>query len=430
MIYFFKFLCLLIQIDQEMILKWFGLAQSTDLISAYEGQNNDPNDSFSTFSDHSSTEASIETVKLIIDGLWNKLQDGLTLAEIENILFFILLIRFLALAVRYNVKTSFYITCITLASAYLWYRHLIDVMLLYRTILLRIPFFHKLGLDALQLRILSEQAVRDDIIAGENVHWYNVGQLLYYTFTKGIVDVDPITGLKSYIDPISMIVADLDEPLKSKITPYYYKLYNKIVPKIFGTCSRYWTQLSGLVAYALITRIAKRYCPYLVRWHWTVLLILGFPEQILVFLTNRMMHFQSFVLLPQLIQSEQTGQLNISLLVEVNFLNIALSLIAVAHMSFVMIGLFHAICGQYIYIPFLVENAELHIGPRPKNSVYSGGYTSWQDKKEKEKKLESPFPRLWYGWLGKPRSIKWNPLQFIVNYLRKILRLTLKKWMK
>jgi hypothetical protein len=44
----------------------------------------------------------------------------------------------------------------------------------------------------------------------------------------------------------------------------------------------------------------------------------------------------------------------------------------------------HAIWGQYFYIPFFVENTELHIGPRPKNSIYSGGQ-AWQDPEEKKK---------------------------------------------
>jgi hypothetical protein len=45
------------------------------------------------------------------------------------------------------------------------------------------------------------------------------------------------------------------------------------------------------------------------------------------------------------------------------------------------------------------ENTELHIGPRPKNSIYSGGQTAWQDPEEKKK--FKPIPKLWYGWIGK-----------------------------
>jgi uncharacterized membrane protein YhdT len=36
------------------------------------------------------------------------------LADIENVLFFIVFVRFVILALRYNLKTSFYITCIGL----------------------------------------------------------------------------------------------------------------------------------------------------------------------------------------------------------------------------------------------------------------------------------------------------------------------------
>ena len=70
-----------------------------------------------------------ETFKLVIENLWQRVQDGLTLTDIENILFFILFVRFMILAFRYNLKTSFYMTCIGLCAGYLWYRHIIDIIL-------------------------------------------------------------------------------------------------------------------------------------------------------------------------------------------------------------------------------------------------------------------------------------------------------------
>jgi uncharacterized Rmd1/YagE family protein len=45
-------------------------------------------------------DVSLDTFRLIIEGLWEKIQDGLTLADIENVLFFILFIRFVILAFR------------------------------------------------------------------------------------------------------------------------------------------------------------------------------------------------------------------------------------------------------------------------------------------------------------------------------------------
>jgi hypothetical protein len=45
-----------------------------------------------------------------------------------------------------------------------------------------------------------------------------------------------------------------------------------------------------------------------------------------------------------------------------------------------------------------VENTELHIGPRPKNSIYSGKQHGKILKKKKN--LNRLFPKLWYGWIG------------------------------
>jgi hypothetical protein len=97
--------------------------------------------------------------------------------------------------------------------------------------------------------------------------------------------------------------------------------------------------------------------------------------------------------------------------------NLLITLVA-AQYIFIILGMLHALCGQYFYFPFLTENTELHIGLRPKDSVYSGGHTIWQNKRaymisrqasSKLKKYRfgtirsaySKLPRLWYGWLGR-----------------------------
>ena len=82
----------------------------------------------------------------------------------------------------------------------------------------------------------------------------------------------------------------------------------------------------------------------------------------------------------------------------------------------VFFGLFHAIWGQYFYFPFLVENTELHIGPRPKNSIYSGGQTSWQD--EKDLNIQRVFPKLWYGWFGTGTKSNGNLLISLQNLIK------------
>jgi len=427
MLYLFRLLLLLININQETVLNWFGIEDPTtrEIRQAIES-GYDFN--LSNIEPAPNTNVSLDTFRLIVQGLWEKIQDGLTLADIENVLFFILFVRFIILAVRYNLKTSFYITCIGLFAGYLWYRHLIDLISMYRSVLLKLPFLHKLGMDAVQLRSMQRQMVLTDLKLGENTHWYNPGQILYYAFTKGIINVDQETGLRYYIDPISMAISNIQEPTNSTILPLYYKIYNKIIPKIYEICSKFWTQLSGVAAYAVITRIGKRYCPYLVRWHWTFLLIIGMIEQIFIYFIYRVYYFQTFVLIPQ--AKSYGNYVDPSLVLQINVLNGVIACIVLAHIGFILFGLFHAIWGQYFYMPFFVENTELHIGPRPKNSIYSGGNTSWQDSEEKEKNLNRFFPKLWYGWFGRGTQNSWQINNKLNKFLKKILKKIKKQFRK
>lgn len=420
MLYFFKILLLLINIDQETILKWFGVESLTSKPISTN------NVTLSNIEVQAESPISFETLRLIVEGLWERVQDGLTLADIENLLFFILFLRFIILAIRYNLKTSLYITSIGLFAGYLWYRHLIDLISMYRSILIKLPYLHKLGIDAVQLRSMSRQMVLTDLKLGDNVHWYNPGQLIYYAFTKSIIKTDSETGLRYYIDPISMIVSNLKESDKLNILPIYYKIYNKIVPQAFEAVSKFWGQLSGIAAYAVITRIGKRYCPYLVRWHWTFLLIIGFIEQILVYFVYRVSYFQAAVLIPQ--TQVSNNFVDQSLILQVNALNVLIAFIISIHLGLVFFGLFHAIWGQYFYFPFLVENTELHIGPRPKNSIYSGGNTAWQD--EKNKNIQRFFPKFWYGWFGSGKTGNSNILQLFQRFIANILKYLRKQFQR
>ena len=395
MSHIFKFLPLVISIDSETLKNPF----NSQIIT--------------------SASVSVETIRLITEELLEKIQDGLTLNDIENILCFILFIRFIVLSLRYNLKTSFYITCIGLVAGYLWYKHLIDLISMYRSVLLQLPFVNKLGIDVVQLRSLNQEILATDLNLQENVTWYNPGQILYYAFKDGIRHIDPEAGFQHYIDPISMFVSNLQEPIKSPSFLIYYKIYNEIIPKISNICSKFWSQLSGVAAYAIITRIGKRYCPYLIRWHWTLLIILGMIEQILIYFIYRAYYFQTFILIPQI--KADTNNTDSNLAFQLVILNAIIAVVVLTHIGFIIFGLFHAIWGQYFYVPFLVKNTELHIGKRPINSIYSGGQTSWQDSKEKNES-----PKLWYGWFGRGISSTSN----IKNNLKKLLQNVFKKLKK
>ena len=409
MLYFFRLLLFLINIDQNIVVKCCDV-ENVNLQTPFSEDS--VNSLFSEIG--SSSFVLIDTLKLISNDMWRYFHDGLTLTDIENLLFFILFVRFFILAIRYNLKTSFLITCIGLFAGYLWYRHLIDLISMYRSILIKLPYLYKLGIDAIQLRTMNKQIILTDLKLGDNVHWYNPGQFLYNAFTNGFIALNQETGLRYYIDPISMIISKLTEEVKIEILPIYYKLYNIVIPQFFEAVSKFWTQLSGIAAYAIITRIGKRYCPYLVRWHWTFLLIIGFIEQVFIYFVYRISYFQANILIPQTQLLSYTDQ---NIILQVNSLNSLIAFIISLHLGLVFFGLLHAIWGQYFYFPFIVENIELHIGPRPKNSIYSGGKTAWQS--ESEKNTQQLLPKIWYGWFGRGTKNKKNILILFFNLVKK-----------
>lgn len=410
MLYSFRLLVLLINIDQKIVLNWFS-KQNFNLDNQFGGNN------VNALVNQTETFIPVEIFKVILKESWQRIQEGFTLADIENILFFILFIRFIILTIRYNLKTSFIITCIGLFAGYLWYKHLIDLISMYRSILIKLPYLYKLGIDAVQLRTMNKQVVLTDLKLGNNVHWYNPGQFFYYAFTNGIINTNQDTGLTYYIDPISMTISKLTEETKVDLLPLYYKFYNKIIPQFFEAISKFWAQLSGIAAYAVITRIGKRYCPYLVRWHWTFLLIIGFIEQILIYFVYRVAYFQTNILIPQTQLVNSTTQ---NILLQINSLNTLIAFLISMHLGLIFLGLFHAIWGQYFYFPFIVENTELHIGSRPKNSIYSGGMTAWQD--EKQKTNQRILPKFWYGWFGKGVSNTSNIFVLLFHSLQRKIK--------
>ena len=233
MLYLFILLLLLINIDQETVLKWFGIEDPT-IREARQAIINSNHLNFSNI--EQSTNISMNTLHLLVQGLFNKLQEGLNIVEIENILFFILFVRFIILAIRYNLKTSFYITCIGLFAGYLWYRHLIDIISTYSNVLIKTPFLQNFGKNAIQLQSLSRQNVLGNLKLEETIHWYNPGQIVYYAIRKAIVNIDPETGQKYYIDPFSMIISKFQESGNSTIISFYYKLlvlfYNKVYSRM------------------------------------------------------------------------------------------------------------------------------------------------------------------------------------------------------
>merc|ERR1711966_452360 len=176
-------------------------------------------------------------------------------------------------------------------------------------------------------------------------------------------------------DPISMLWTYLPTNIKFISDKIYYLLTLKIIPQIYRYVTIQLAGVSTIMAYTFLTRINKRYCPYLLRWHWTFLIGIAYLERPLVLVHNRLLYYLDNILIPN-------GQFE-----QCQLVTIMIITLVTGQYILILLGLLHALCGQYFYFPFVTETTELHIGPRPKDSIYSGGY--------------SLLPRLWYGWLGR-----------------------------
>ena len=374
-----KLFLLLINIDQETVLNFFGL--------------DDPNTYLNTSFDGVpvSTEMSIETLKLVFQGFLERYQYGLGLVDIENILLFITFVRFVILANRYNIKTSFYISCISLVAGFLWYTHLKDLIGWYG--------------DMISYNRLTSRYL-DDMLTEAYIEDAQDQKIMYLEF----INQNPLNFLKSSlvyaserngyrIDPISMLIANLPETLKIQASKGYYSIYGQIFPNIWRFIGGQLQEIAPLLMYVFIVRINKKYCPYLIRWHWTYLIVSSLFEGEIIRIMYRLYTYDSMVLIP----SERFDE---SALLQPIFM-----MVITMHYFLVCLGLLHAAFGQYFYILFLTENTEIHIGKRPQTSIYSGGYTSWQDGGSKQIEIMTndrkslKFPRLWWGWLGKQSNL-------------------------
>jgi hypothetical protein len=378
-----KLSLLLINIDQETVLNFFGIedpnnSQLLDLSYPILNQT------------AVSTEISFETLRLVFQGLLERYQNGLGLVDIENLVLFLIFIRFIILSIRYNIKTSFYICCIGLFAAGLWYFHLKDLFLWYRDMMLWNRFTSQFAEDSRTNEIITNYTQSGNLITEKEFN--NPINFIKYSLVEG----SKRDGYR--IDPISMIFARMPESIKIKTDQFYYSIFGGILPTTWKFLTQQVFEYLPLIMYLVVVRLNKKYCPYLIRWHWTLIMMFSIIESILLKFVQRLQYYWFIVLVPE--ERYREEELIMGILIA----------IVILHFLFVLFGLLHAACGQYFYFPFLVENAEIHIGPRPLNSIYSGGYTAWQNNEAQRIKWiamktkgswQLYFPRLWWGWFGR-----------------------------
>jgi len=418
-----KLATFLIQLDQETILNWFNVANPNIIDPDYQILYG------ATDLGPVSTNVSFETLRLIVQAVIDYSKQGLSLVDIENICLFITFIRFLVLAVKYNIKTSFYICCISLFAAGLWYLHSKDI-------------FNDYGqfIKALKLKGLTRAAnettrnMQSDIMGfkGTLVTEYRNqlgGKFAFddsevssaydiFNLKFALVKSSEQNGYR--IDPISMVFSRMPGFIRPITDKFYYVVFDQLLPQILNKAIFAIKTLSPIMAWVYITRVGKRYCPYLIRWHWTMVLTWDWIERYMFQFAIRLSIYASKL---QVLGNYDKPAV------------IALALRCVFYLEFLFLfyGLIHALFSQYFYIPFLTENTEMHIGPRAKDSIYSGGYTDWQEYKKEwtpygmEGRSQGRFPKLWYGWLGTDRQIPKKLKKFMGKFFKKVRKLLFRR---
>jgi len=431
MYYLFYTILLLLEITQETVLNWFNIESPLDQkITEYrELYDLIPTDNDSYIqqlqqNSESNSAFSLDTLRLVIEGYWEKIRDtGLGLSEIDDIIIVIVLIRLIVLTFRYNIFTGFVITCISMVAGYLWYSTFISTLFVYENALYKNALTFRLGVDANQIRRMMQAKVMS---SSYQIRLTNPIGVLIYAVGNGCV----YEGHR--IDPISMIMVNLPEefPKHEWIEGTYYLFYRKIIPVTTRAVLDFVDTFTSYAVYTLVTRVNKRYCPYLIRWHWTLLIIMKFFEPYITFLIYRINDYAYNIVEPRLLTLKEYGLSVTQTTFEMDVLDYVCFTIIAVHLTFLLFAMLHALCGQYFYLPFITENVELHIGERNKLDKYSGGYTAWQDEKLA---TGAQFrPRFWYGWFGRGTksdiSITSNIKKIFVIILKFILTPFISVW--
>jgi len=424
MYYLFYITLLLIEITQETVLNWFNIEvpldpKITEYNELYGLISTDNWDYVQPLQQNikPTTAFSFDTLKLIIEGYWDKIRDtGLGLSEIDDLIVIIVLIRLIVLTIRYNIFTGFTITCISVVACYLWYSTFISTLFVYENALYKNSLTFRLGVDANQIRRMLQAKVRS---SSYQIRLTNPFGVMIYALGTGSI----YEGYR--IDPISMIMANLPDtfPKHEWIEGTYYLLYRRIIPVTTRTILDFVDAFTSYAVYTLVTRVNKRYCPYLIRWHWTLLIIMKFFEPFITYLIYRINDYSYNIVYPQILKAKEYGLILSQSTFEMQFLNYICFTIIMIHLTFLLFAMLHALCGQYFYIPFLTENVELHIGERNKLDKYSGGYTAWQDDKLTP---GTQFrPKFWYGWFGRGTTSDTSLLNNIKKIFTTIFKLML-----
>ena len=367
----------------------------------------------------------------------NLLQDALT---------FLAFIRFLTLVIRYNIVTAFACTAISVFAGCIWYQKFVKILHAYTSALYKHDITLRMGMDGAEAADIRFSRMRR---RDYQVRLTNPVGIIAYALVRAITDgsvARPGTGygddvIFHYIDPLSMFVGALDCLFHdTKIARgsiwCYYTLVCRILPVVIYWGKAYYLFVINSCAYTYIVRVKKEYCPYFIRWYWTLHLTFSYFETYLVEFIYRINSYivneidEPIAWAARMSREYGYHGLYQSKYLEGELMENTVMFFIICHLAFYVYVMLHAFSGQYMYIPLFTRNTEVHIGLRDPKSPYSGGNTAWQTE---ELPKYAWIPKFWYGWFGRGskapnvifvaiKYLIYKPIFYIVKAVLKIFR--------
>ena len=163
---------------------------------------------------HLQEEISLLNLDLFLNKLLETAEGGLTLDDILNISFFIVFVRFIILAIRFNLKTSFFITSIGFIAGGIWFFNLKSLIFTYRGNLLNYPLLLNFAEELNNEKMLSETDINVNIsqlgLTEQSATLLTSPLRALGNSYASSITYEDIDKKQYYIDPISMIVSGFD----------------------------------------------------------------------------------------------------------------------------------------------------------------------------------------------------------------------------
>ena len=295
---------------------------------------------------------------------------GFTIDEFQKAMVILCLIRFVIYSIRYNPITSFKICAIGAFSCFLWILTLNDLVRYYYDFFGYCRYLTRMKEEEYDYRRFAWIYAEAKFARVNWQEWTGERSIYHFEWTRPLFNLVP--------ERFHHISEPIYEYVKTDLFKVFKKFYKSQIRR-----------QALFLFYIFVVRVGKKYCPYHVRWHTAFLVLHGILVGPVYSSCHRARSFMIRTLIPQ---GRWEDVINV---------RYYLGGIAFVHISFVCYAALHAVFSQYFYIPFIVQNVELHVGDRPKDSIYSGGYTSWQDAFTFYDLDFKESMRLWWGFLGR-----------------------------